>query len=171
MSKVMAHTSADDFVKSNAVGFDLVRVHPGYTMGANELVQTRSAMANGTNGALIATALGQLDDGPKLTGQSYLEDVAVAHVHALKPEIASDGDNLVIAGNRGVGIPWDVVATEIEKQFPDAVARGELRPSKGQKDLITKLDVRSSEKALGRRFSGVEEMVRSVISQYLALPE
>ena len=169
ISKVLAHNAADEFVKSNKVGFDLVRVLPGYTQGQNELHHTRAEMMTGTNGALLGTALGQKQDGPKLTAQVFLDDVARAHVLALKPEIAKHKDNLIVAGNGGVGVEWDVISREVEKQFPKEIEDGELKPVKGQENWITKFDVTSSEKALGYTFAGAEEMVKSVIGQYLAL--
>lgn len=165
----MAQTAADDFVRANKGKFDLIYVIPGHTLGANELTTTREEMLNGSNGATIRTALGQREDGEKLTAQVLLDDVARAHIEALKPEVARNGDSFLLAGNGGLGIPWDTVAAEIEKQYPQEVARGDLKPAKGQQDWMTRFDVESSEKALGYKFAGVEEMVRSVIRQYLAL--
>jgi nucleoside-diphosphate-sugar epimerase len=169
-SKIMAHVAADDFMKDNKVSFDLVRVHPGYTMGAHELDTARSHMFGGTNGALLGTALGNIEKGPKLTGQVLLEDVALAHVKALKPEVASNGDNIIVAGNGGVGIPWDDVADAVKLAFPKEVESGVLKPTTGQENFFTKYDVSLSEKAVGYKYSGAKEMVESVVGQYLALP-
>lgn len=128
-------------------------------------------MHNGSNSATMGTALGTIIDSPKLTAQVLLEDVARAHVLALDPKIAPNLTNLVIAGNGGQGIPWDAMADIVEHHYPQEVKLGILSPKKGQQDWMTKFDVRSSEKALGYRFAGAVEMVKSVVDQYLQLRE
>lgn len=168
-SKVIAYQAAIDFVTDQKRNFDLVHVLPGYIQGANELNETASDMLNGSNSALMGTALGMMVDSPKLTAQVLLEDVAKAHVLALHPNIAPHLTNLAVVGNSGRGIPWDDMAAMIERYYPQKVKLGILSPSKGQQDWMTNFDVRSSEQALGFRFAGGAEMVRSVIDQYLQL--
>ena len=126
-------------------------------------------MQNGSNSAIIGTALGIIIDKPKLTAQVLLEDVAKAHVFALDPRIAPSLTNLLVVGNGGRGIPWDEMATIVEHYYPEEVSAGILSPTKGQQDWMTRFDVRASEQALGFRFAGGAEMVRSVVDQYLQL--
>lgn len=84
--------------------------------------------------------------------------------------MAQGGENLVVAGNGGVGISWDDMGREVERQFPKEVESGRLKPlTQGQEDLMTSFDVESSEKALGFKFAGAKEMVRSVVPQYIGL--
>ncbi|OQO00845.1 hypothetical protein B0A48_13532 [Cryoendolithus antarcticus] len=169
VSKIMSHQAATDFVKQNKVAFDLVRVLPGYTQGENELAENLKDLAAGSNGALLATLTGELDPNKKLMGQVLLEDVAKAHVLALDPKIAPHLTNFAIVGNNGAGIPWDELAETAERLYPDEVKSGVLKPVKGQQDLSWPVDVSSSEKALGFKFAGGEEMVKSLVGQYLAL--
>lgn len=117
----------------------------------------------------MGTALGTIIDGPKLTAQVLLDDVAKAHVLALDPKDAANSTNLVVAGNGGRGIPWDEMAAIVERQYPNEVKAGILKPTKGQQDWMTKFDVRESEKTLSYRFAGGDEMVKSVVDQYLQL--
>nr|OQO18298.1 hypothetical protein B0A51_13498 [Rachicladosporium sp. CCFEE 5018] len=169
VSKIMSHQAATDFVKQNKVNFDLVRVLPGYTQGENELAENLKDLAAGSNGALLATLTGELDPNKKLMGQVLLEDVAKAHVLALDPKIAPHLTNFAIVGNNGAGIPWDELAETAERLYPEQVKAGVLKPVKGQQDLSWPVDVSSSEKALGFKFAGGEEMVKSLVGQYLAL--
>jgi nucleoside-diphosphate-sugar epimerase len=168
-SKVIAYQAAIDFAKDRKPGFDLVHVLPGYIQGANELNEKASDLHNGSNSATMGTALGTIIDGPKLTAQVLLEDVARAHVLALDPEIAPHLTNILTVGNGGKGIPWDEMATLIQRYYPQEVKLGILSPTKGQQDWMTNFDVRSSEQALGYRFAGGAEMVKSVVDQYLQL--
>ena len=98
-----------------------------------------------------------------------LEDVAKAHVFALSSDTTVNLDNLLVVGNGGRGIPWDEMAAIIERHYPNEVELGILSPPRGQQDWITKFDVRSSEQALGFGFAGGDEMVKSVVDQYLQL--
>jgi nucleoside-diphosphate-sugar epimerase len=168
-SKVIAYQAAIDFAKDRKPGFDLVHVLPGYIQGANELNEKASDLHNGSNSATMGTALGTIIDGPKLTAQVLLEDVARAHVLALDPEIAPHLTNILTVGNGGKGIPWDEMATLIQRYYPQEVKLGILSPTKGQQDWMTNFDVKSSEQALGYRFAGGAEMVKSVVDQYLQL--
>lgn len=168
-SKVIAYQAAIDFANDRKPGFDLVHVLPGYIQGANELNETASDMHNGSNSATMGTALGMIIDSPKLTAQVLLEDVAKAHVLALHPNIAPHLTNVVVVGNGGRGIPWDEMAAMIQRYYPQEVKLGILSPAKGQQDWMTNFDVRSSEQALGFRFAGGAEMMKSVIDQYLQL--
>jgi hypothetical protein len=168
-SKVIAYQAAIDFAKDRKPGFDLVHVLPGYIQGANELNEKVSDLQNGSNSATMGTVLGTIIDGPKLTAQVLLEDVAIAHVLALDPKIAPHLTNLVVVGNAGKGIPWDEMAALIQRHYPQEFKLGILSPTKGQQDWMTNFDVRSSEQALGYRFAGGAEMVKSVVDQYLQL--
>lgn len=168
-SKTIAYEAAIDFVKDRKPSFDLVHILPGYVQGANELNETAGDMHNGSNSATMGTALGTIIDSPKLTAQVLLEDVARAHVLALDPRVAQNLTNLVVVGNGGRGIPWDEMSTIVERYYPNEIASRVLSPTKGQQDWMTKYDVRPSEQALGFRFAGGDEMVRSVMDQYLKL--
>lgn len=66
-------------------------------------------------------------------------------------------------------MPWSKFVPIIERQFPDAVREGILKPDARDADRLTYFDVESSERALGYKFAGAEEMVRSVVGQYLDL--
>lgn len=168
-SKIIACHAATDFVKEREVAFDLVHILPGYIQGANELNEKPEDVPRSSNSATMGVALGQVSEGPKLTGQVLLEDVAKAHVLALEQKVAPHLANLIIAGNGGQGAPWAQIPDIIERNYPDEVSVGILRPTKGQQDWLTHFDVRLSEDALGFRFAGGEEMVRSVVDQHLQL--
>lgn len=169
ISKILSHHAGTDFVKKNEVSFDLVRILPGYTQGANELAKTAEDLGTGSNGALYSTMLGQISNSPKLTAQVLLEDVAKAHVLALDSKVAPNLTNLSIVGNAGKGVPWDEFAGIIERLYPEEVKAGVLKPAKGQADVLMNFDVSSSEQALGFKFAGPEGMVKSVVDQYLSL--
>jgi nucleoside-diphosphate-sugar epimerase len=170
-SKVLAHVSATEFVEKNKVHFDLVRVLPGYVQGANELYRSAEEMRDqailGSNEGTINTALGRSGGDGRPTGQVFLDDIAKAHVLALKAEGVKNLTNLLIIGNGGEATLWEDVVPVIKKLFPDAVAKGVLKPAMKDKSPAPKFDVASSEEALGFKFAGPEEYVKSVVGQYV----
>lgn len=173
MSKVLAHVAGDKFMQEKKRQFDLVRVLPGYIQGANELYENAEEMKKsgnlGSNEGTMFTALGITQGKARITHQAYLDDVAKAHVLALKPEVAKNGDNLLIAGNGGNSIAWSEFVPLIKEQFPEAVAKGLLDPKADDEVLMGKFDVSGSEKALGFQFAGAEAMVKSLVGQYVQL--
>jgi len=173
VSKILAHVAAGEYVEEHKVNYDLVRVLPGYVQGANELYTSAADMRDpakvGSNEGVMGTALGWTKGQPRITGQVLLEDVAKAHVLALKPEVAKHGDHLFCAGNDGKSTPWSEWATKIEQKYPDAVKKGILKPKINDPDWIINGDVSGTEKALGFKFAGTDEMLANVIDQYISL--
>lgn len=173
VSKVLSHRAAGDFVAQHKVQFDLVRILPCYTQGANELYTSAEEMRNpetlGSNFGVMGVALGVVTGQPRIRLQVYLEDVAKAHVLALLPDVAKNGDNLLIAGNGGVSFPWQDVVDVINREYPDAVKKGLLTPKAEDQEIGIDYDVASSEAALGFKFAGAEEMTKSLVDQYLTL--
>ena len=175
VSKILSHVAANDFVEQNKVSFDLIRVMPGLICGANEHYRSSAEMRNplvlGSNQGIMRTALPIPQGGPRITHQVLLDDVAKAHVLSLKPEVAKNGDNFILAGNDGVGMPWEDFVPVIQRLFPDAVANGVLKPEVTDPNFIERYDVSGSEKALGFKYAGPEEMVKSVVGQYIKFVE
>ena len=173
VSKMLAHVAATEYVEKNKVQYDLIRIMPGYMQGANELYQSAEDMRDpktlGSNQGTMWTALGNAAGGARPCHQVFLDDVAKAHVLALKPEVAKHGDNLLMAANDGVGIPWDEFVPVIKRLYPDAVEKGILKPKMEDQNYIERYDVSAAEKALGFKFAGPEEMVKSVVGQYVNL--
>lgn len=137
--------------------------------GASELYETVKDMQNEYNKQTINTALGNIDKGPKMMAQVLLQDVAKLHVIALDLKAVRSMENLVAVANDGRGISWDEIADIVKRCYPKEVEAGILRPTKGQQDYMVHVDVRSTEKASGAKFSEATSIVRSVIDQYLQL--
>lgn len=158
--------------------FDLIRILPGYIQGANELYTSSTDLSDpkksGSNEGVMSTALGHSEstaagNSARITAQVLLEDVARAHVLALRKDIAKDGECFSIVGNGGDSVDWKDVVPIIERLFPEAVREGVIRPEVRDESFLTYWDVEESERKLRFRFAGVEEMVRSVVGQYVEL--
>ncbi|KAK3075612.1 hypothetical protein LTR53_000950 [Teratosphaeriaceae sp. CCFEE 6253] len=168
MSKTMSHIAVDDWARDHPQAhFDIVRVLPGYIQGANELaLDVETILKSSSEGSLNA-ALGVLQDQEKPVVQVHIEDVSRAHVVALDQKKINGGQVLIAVSNNGTGWSWDAFVEAAEKVFPEEVKAGRLSPKKGQAVRPTAFDVSETYKALGYEFAGPEEMVRSVVGQYL----
>jgi nucleoside-diphosphate-sugar epimerase len=172
LSKVLAHYRSTEYVENNHVSYDLIRVLPGYIQGANELYTSADAMRDGatlgSNEGTMRTALGlNSDDARRVTMQVFLDDVAEAHVLALKSDKVKNMDNLLVVGNGGDSEQWKDVCAVIKELYPEAVDKGILKPVLEAEDPVPKVDVSSTEEKLGFKFAGSEAYVKSVVGQYL----
>ncbi|ETN40907.1 uncharacterized protein HMPREF1541_05187 [Cyphellophora europaea CBS 101466] len=171
-SKVLAHQKANEWVAEHKPSFDIVWVLPGYTMGRNEPVRTRARLLDraSSNGTMLLYALGKDSPAnePRPLDLVLVDDVAETHVRALTAKNLGNGERLV------ANFPGDIKAYSeidpyVKKWFPAAVESG-LVPLGGQ--VVGRRGNYDSEKTtekLGVRFSGLEEMVRSLIGQYVEL--
>ncbi|KAJ6282867.1 hypothetical protein J3E71DRAFT_214070 [Bipolaris maydis] len=169
-SKAMAYYAALEFIEIKKPHFDVVHMLLGYVQGANELYSSAQDIVDpdrcGSNNGVMLTARGILSNIPRMTAQVHLSDVARAHVLSLKPENAKSGDNFILAAFSGQSIPWKEFVPIIRERFPDAIERGILNPDARNDDILMSFDVSNSEAAFGK-FLGSEEMVQSVVGQYI----
>jgi nucleoside-diphosphate-sugar epimerase len=169
-SKTLAHRAVNDWITEHPdAHFDVVRVLPAYTQGANELATTPEGLGEGSNEGVYNLALGNILPFPKPSNQVYLDDVAQAHVTALNRGKVPGGRVLIIVSNNGQGWDWDEWVEVVERLYPEEVKKGVLKPKKGQQNRGGKFDISETVKTLGWEFRGKEEMVRSVVGQYLEL--
>ncbi|KAL9115945.1 MAG: hypothetical protein Q9227_000313 [Pyrenula ochraceoflavens] len=168
-SKVMAHHASNAFMTKFQPRFDLVRTMPAYVQGRNDLVQHKEEVRQGSNDILMDLVLGKQTSRPFMGAVVHLDDVARAHVLALNPALADGGDNFILAANGGNSVEWNEATDIASELFPDAVESGIL--PLGGYQLSTKMafDVSNSETKLGIQFKGFDQMVASVVGQYVEL--
>ncbi|KAF2769700.1 NAD(P)-binding protein [Teratosphaeria nubilosa] len=169
-SKILAYQAATNFMREER-HFDIVHVMPGYIQGANELATSPSDILRGSAEGTLNIALGNVVDHVKPGPQVLVDDIARTHVLALNADRVRSGTNLVAVGNGGYGWTWDDFVPVIKKAFPRQVEDGTLQPKEGQAIAVLNCDSRDTEKLLGFEFAGPEEMVKSVVCQYLRLIE
>ncbi|MCJ1326210.1 hypothetical protein MMC10_002874 [Thelotrema lepadinum] len=165
-SKIAALNEAEAWLAQEKPAFDVVHIHPGFVLGANELATTTKELASGTPAAAIAHLVGP--DG-KATGPKpgYAVDIRdVAHVHVA----ALDGEK--VAGNRSYGVTHAVVWGDafgvVEREFPEAVKGGVFKDREAP-TFAAPWDASETERVLGIKFRSYEESVVSVAGQWLEL--
>jgi len=170
-SKVGAILEAEAWMKAHKdVSFDVVHVHPAYTVGRDDTVSTSKAVNEGTNGSMLGTVLGEHAGYGKTSTTVHVDDAARVHVLALDPAVAGNQSFLTVSGGLE-GTVWEDSLKIVEKHFPEAVANGTL-PNNGTAPTVKNIiDASKTEKTFGLVHKSYEEQVVSVVSHYLELLE
>jgi nucleoside-diphosphate-sugar epimerase len=171
-SKILAHQRANEWVAAHRPRFDVLWVLPGYVMGANEpLTSTAGFLDRGSsNNTMILYALGKdsPNNEPRSLDLVLVDDVAETHVKLLEAKNVENGERFV-SQYPGVVKGYGDIDEYVKKWFPEAVEKG-LLPLGGKVDgMRVGFDSQKTTEKLGIKFKGVEEMVKSLIGQYVAV--
>lgn len=166
-SKTYAEQAAWKFVKEKNPNFVLSTVNPGYVFGPQAFDSEIKDTLN-LSSELLAKFLKTkpTDDMPQLYGGFVdVRDVARAHLVAFEKEEAKN-QRLVLISDRFNG---QEIADVIHKNFPE---QGKNVPvgTPGEKAPVetwTRIDFSKTEKILGFKYIGLEEMVVDSIRQVI----
>lgn len=104
-SKILALKRAEDFVQSEKPSFDVIHIHPTIVLGRDELATTPEAVDSGSNAWALGPALGRRSEKPVPAIVTHVDDVALAHVRALNPDVPGNQSFLL---NNSEGDNWTV---------------------------------------------------------------
>ncbi|KAK5129877.1 hypothetical protein LTR08_002754 [Meristemomyces frigidus] len=167
-SKTAALAAAEDFVKTEKPGFDVIHIHPSYVEGRDDLTTTVAGFRTGTNRFILDIVTGNKEANPLLPGAVHVEDLALAHVKALNPSVPGNMSFILNAG----GFEWNDAVKHAVELFPQAFADGLLSDGVNPVKLSEpKLDTSTTETVLGVKARGYKEMVESVVGHYLEVLE
>jgi nucleoside-diphosphate-sugar epimerase len=168
-SKVRSLYATDAFIAKNKPKWDIINIMPGFVVGENELITKPEDMVNGTNAPALAPILGHASGwGPVSSTSVHVDDVAKLHILALNPKI-SGNESFVAVSEGEKGTVWGESSEIVDRNFPEAVARGVLPNNGPAPTKRTKMDGSRTEKIFGFKFLSYEEQVKSVVGQYLSL--
>jgi nucleoside-diphosphate-sugar epimerase len=155
--------------EKDAIKFDVVNIFPGFVLGRNEFITSASDAIRGTNKVVLGPVTG-LDVGATPGFSVHLQDVAMAHVKSLNPEVPGNRGYLLISGGLE-GTRWEDMFEVVERHFSEAVKVGDIPNSGKISSIPLKIDTSETEKALGFRHRSFEEQVKDVVGHYLELKE
>ncbi|KAB8737506.1 hypothetical protein FH972_026465 [Carpinus fangiana] len=162
-SKVAALNEAEAWFRKHQPAFSLVHVHPGLVLGRDALVNDLEELkSNGTNPWLLAAATG--DAEPKIGGTVHVDDIAQLHILALQPQITGLKS---IGGS--INSDWSEMAGILDREFPDAVKKGDFKADPGLASTVMDFDSLATEKTFGFKFQSFAEQVKSVLGHYIEL--
>lgn len=159
--------------------FSIVQVIPGTVIGPSELINTAYEAKEKMD--RMSKALLFNDAKPRYAfGFVHVEDCATVHVEALDEEKLPSNEIpqwLVAAASNGpddtIKKTWQCVGNMIEKRFPEQIKERVFTVGKDNLpiNMPYRVDSRWTEGRLlrGKRFSGLEDCVRSVGEWYVSL--
>ena len=165
-SKIAALNEAEAWIQREKPSFDVVHIHPGFVIGANELATSTQELGTGTAAAAIAHLVDPdgSRSGPKPGLAIDIRDVAEVHFAAL--------DQGKVAGNRSYGatqgVVWGDAFAVVERRFPEAVKAGVFRDLEAP-TIPAPWDASETERVFGMKFRSFEESVGSVAGQWVEL--
>ncbi len=168
-SKRLANAAADDYVKNNKLHFDVVHVLPAYVQGRNEPVTSSRELVDrpSSNQTMIKFLTGHKEEEPRPTDFVLVEDVAAVHVAAMEAKDIKSGERFIAAYPPPV--PWVEVETVVKKLFPMEIENGILPLGGETPDRPMEFDSSKTTERLGIEFHGIEDMVKSLVGQYVEL--
>lgn len=166
-SKLLAYHESIDWVAKNTPHYDLINIMPSFVLGANEVVTQAKDAMKGTNGLLLGPLLGNSHPIPMSFSTVHVNDVADAHVNALRPEV--EGNQAFLVSSDLKGLQWDDAISITRHNFPEIEQKGILPLGGTQPSLPVPVDTTKAKTKLGITFKSYEEQVNSVVGHYLTL--
>ena len=162
-SKALALDAAEKFQREVKPGFSLVYLMPSCVFGVNELVSDAASVFSGSNIVLMSMLMGLKEPVSTVGGVVHLDDVSRIHVRALDEEKVPAGASFIIS----IPVKFEDTLDIVKRLFPEAVEDGRL-PFIGRQTMPLTIDIQATVDAFGP-LKGYEEMVKSVVGQYLRL--
>jgi nucleoside-diphosphate-sugar epimerase len=163
-SKVNALNAAEAWINANNPHFDLVKIHPSFLEGRNELVLKPQDAFGGTNALMLAVATGQEFPRPMSSSTVHNDDAARLHVEALKASIPAGS---YVAN--GPLMDWAELPGLLVELFPEAVKDGRLSDKGKMVGVPSHFDAKKTEEVFGWKFQDFRSQVKSVVGHYLEL--
>jgi nucleoside-diphosphate-sugar epimerase len=165
-SKIKALNDSEAWVEKEKPHFDLISPFPSFVVGRDELVTDVKDATNSSNAEIIVPVTGG-DRGYKPGGTVSLQDVAKAHVVALKREVPGNQGYVLNSGGEQ-GSPLDKAWDIVSQHFQSAIKSGILSQGKVV-CLSLPFDSSKSEEKLGIKFKSFEEQVIDSVGWYVEL--
>ncbi|PNP45440.1 hypothetical protein TGAMA5MH_02663 [Trichoderma gamsii] len=164
-AKALALNAAEAWMKEQQPSFGVTHILPGDVYGPNELVTDPDDMLQmGTNRILLTPVVGGHHD-PSASTTIHLDDVANAHIAALRPEMPTNRLYLLHSGGVSGNQVEDLFEI-VRRNFPDDVGKA-LANNGTISTFRLPVDASESERTLGFRYLGYEKQVTDVVAYYL----
>ena len=168
-SKTLANAAADEFVKTQNLHFDVVHILPSYVQGKNEPVTSSRELSErpSSNQTMVNFLRGVKETQPRPLNFVFVDDVAATHVAAMEAKDITSGERFIAAYPELV--QWEEVRNVAKRLFPKEFETGLLSADGEQPGWGMNLDPSKTTERFEIRFHGIDDMVRSLVGQYLEL--
>lgn len=167
-SKALARAHVHEFLTERKPHFDIIQLLPSVVIGPDDLATDLATLQVGTRGMVLPIVKGVKMDMPLVGTPVLADDVAKAHVDAIKSSIPGNKD-YILSSDAPEGIAWNAMNEIAKKYFPQEVESGLIPCGGSLPTRKWKLDTSDTEAAFGWECTSFEETVRRLLEQYIAL--
>ncbi|KAK8201398.1 hypothetical protein M8818_005866 [Zalaria obscura] len=168
-SKIAGVNTIERWMAQEKPNFDVQKLFPTYVIGRDYLATQSADLFKTSNSAVLRFLAGEKNedkDTPEAAGCAHADDVGLAHVKVLDPGVP-DNESFVFS----TAVLWNDFPKVTAERFPEAVRKG-LFPNTGTlKSFVLPVDNSKIERLLGIKLKGAEEMVDSLVGQYIEFLE
>ncbi|UKZ84184.1 uncharacterized protein TrAFT101_000102 [Trichoderma asperellum] len=167
-SKALARKHVHDFLSRNKPHFDIIQLLPSVVLGPDDWATDLETFFVGTRAMIVPIVQGKVMEGALVGAPVLVDDVALAHVDAIKPSVPGNKD-YILTSDTPEGIEWNSILDIAIKYFPQEVENGLLQCTGSLPTRKWKLDASDTKKAFGWEFTSFEDTVRKQLEQYITL--
>lgn len=165
-SKAFARIATHTFLSERKPHFGIINLLPTVVIGPDALATSSASLLTGTRALAMAPILGQKLEMPLVGVQVHVDDVARAHVDALKKSVPANTD-YILTSNDVEGIEWNTAKKLVEKGVENAA--GLLKLDGSMPTIKWKVDASTTEEAFGWQCRSFEQTMKDLVEQYLEL--
>ncbi|PON28857.1 hypothetical protein TGAM01_v201965 [Trichoderma gamsii] len=167
-SKALARKHVHEFLSQKKPHFDIIQLLPSVVIGPDDWATDLESFFVGTRAMIMPIVQGKVMEAPLVGVPVFVDDVALAHVDAIKPSVSGNKD-YILSSDTPDGIEWNSTLDVARKHFPREVESGLLQCTGSLPTRRWKLDASDSEKAFGWKFTSFENTMRKQLQQYITL--
>ncbi|KAJ5699389.1 hypothetical protein N7536_002402 [Penicillium majusculum] len=178
-SKALARVATKAFVNHARPKFDFVNLLPSVVIGPDDRLDadptaTVDSLLQGTRAAVLAPALtSSLNSSfPYVGTPVHVADVARAHVDAVDDGLVPGNSEYILSSDTPNGVVWDRDVQDVCRKFFSKEVANKTLPLEGSLTALKwRLSAQQTEETFGWQFTGFEDTVRQLLSQYLQLKD
>ncbi|KAK1252058.1 hypothetical protein MKX08_003245 [Trichoderma sp. CBMAI-0020] len=167
-SKALARKHVHEFLSQKKPHFDIIQLLPSVVLGPDDWATNLETFFVGTRAMIMPIVQGKVMEAPLVGVPVLVDDVALAHVDAIKPSVPGNKD-YILSSDTPDGIEWDSILDIAQQHFLHEVESGLLQCTGALPTRRWKLDASDSEKAFGWKFTSFEDTTRKQLQQYITL--
>lgn len=167
-AKALARQHVHDFLSTNKPHFDVIQLLPSVVFGPDDWAIDLDTFFVGTRAMIVPIVKGQHMQFPLVGTPVLVDDVARAHIDAIRPSVPGNRD-YILSSDGLEGIEWNSIFDIARKYFPQEIEDGLLQCTGSLPTRKWRLDVSETEKAFGWQCTSFEETVRRQLELYVVL--
>jgi len=170
VSKALTCAAMKDFVEQQKPHFETVQLLPGVIIGRDERATTVAELHRDMPQCSLRMApiLGETQRNAMASAPVDVEDVARAHIDAIKDSVPGNTDYVLTTGPTAE-IVWDDMFGFANKYFTEKVGRKGMPLNGTLPTMKWLVDTTETEKAYDWQFKIFERTMKKMIGQYIKL--